>query len=255
MTADRIAAEVKQVRDTFGIHGAMFFDDEMNLSEKRMLQICDRLYQLGGITWRGFVVTAKWNRGLAEAAKRSGCYEIASGIESGSPQILQNIRKPATVEINSRFVKVSKAAGLRVKAFLIVGLPGESWSTVKETDRWLDGLRAEGCQPDDIDVSILQIYPGAPLYQNNQDVQFDPIKPELAYYKSSPDSYLELVQVRTAGMSKYDLVSARNFLEAKWKHRDWIRDYSDRHDLDEVYDKNQDVAQSIRYAAKRIMEA
>lgn len=252
MTPERIQAEVKQVRDDFGIHGAMFFDDEMNLSQDRMLHICERLKELGDIVWRGFVVTAKFNRELAEACKNSGCHEIASGIESGSPDILRNIRKPATVAINSRFVKTAKAAGLRVKAFLIVGLPGESWRTIRETDRWLDGLRREGYAPDDIDVSILQIYNGSPLYQAPQDVLFDPIKPELAYYKSSPDSYLELVQVRTSRMSKYDLVAGRNYLESKWKHHNWIKDYSDRHDLDEVYSKNAEVAESIRYAAKQI---
>lgn len=227
----------------------------MNLNQQRMLGICERLRRLEDIVWRGFVVTAKWNREIAEACKESGCYEIASGIESGSPTVLRNIRKPATVEINTRFVRVAKQAGLRVKAFLIVGLPGESWSTIKETDAWLDGLRREGCAPDDVDISILQIYPGAPLYQNQQDIQFDPIKPELAYYKSSPDSYLELVQVSTRGMSKYDLVAARNLLEWKWKRPDWIKDYSDRHDLDEVYSKNADVAESIRYAAKQIEAA
>jgi len=252
MHPDRIAAEVKQVRDEFGIYGNTFFDDEMNLDMKRMLRICEKLKQLEDIRWRGFVVTAKWNSDLAMACKESGCYEIASGIESGSPTILKNIKKPATVDINRRFVLTSKKAGLRVKAFLIVGLPGETWETVQETNRFLESLQKEGFPPDDIDVSILQIYPGAPLYQKPQDVEFQSFKDyEKMYYKSSPTNHTEMVQVKTHGMSKYDLISARNWLESKYKKKNWIADYTGRKDLDRVYE-TPEIAESIQYAEKMI---
>ena len=84
MTPQRIQDEVKYIRDRWGIHGFHFFDDEMNLSRDRMLGICDKLRALGDVVWRGFVVTAKFDETLASACKESGCYEIASGIESGS---------------------------------------------------------------------------------------------------------------------------------------------------------------------------
>jgi hypothetical protein len=58
----------------------------MNLDNKRMLGMCEKLEQLGDITWRGFMVTAKFDEELAGACKSSGCYEVASGIEAGSPQ-------------------------------------------------------------------------------------------------------------------------------------------------------------------------
>jgi anaerobic magnesium-protoporphyrin IX monomethyl ester cyclase len=76
--------------------------------------------------------TAKFDEELARACKRSGCYEIASGIESGSSNILRNIRKPATTGINRRFIITAKRAGIRVKAFMIIGLPGESWETIRD---------------------------------------------------------------------------------------------------------------------------
>jgi radical SAM superfamily enzyme YgiQ (UPF0313 family) len=114
---------------------------------------------------------------------------------------------------------VAKKAGLRVKAFMIVGLLGESWETVTETDRFLEELAREGCAPDDVDFSILQIYAGAPLYQNPQDILFHNISEhyDKSYYKSSPGVYEDLVQVRTAKMSKADilLLAARNMLEQK----------------------------------------
>ena len=246
MTPLRIQQEVRNIRDEYGIHGIMFFDDEMNLNRDRMIGICEKIKELGDILWRGFVVTAKFDQVLATDCKHSGCFEIASGIESGSPTILKNIRKPATIDINRRFIRTAKKAGLRVKAFLIVGLPGESWETIRETDSFFEGLKQEGYQPDDVDFSILQIYPGAPLYQKPQDVEFDTYTDfDKMYYKSAPSSYSGLIQVKTKQMSKEDLIAARNYLEEKWKPKGWTADHTSRKDLDRVYE-------TIQYAQKRL---
>jgi radical SAM superfamily enzyme YgiQ (UPF0313 family) len=253
MHPQRIQDEVRQVRDDFGIYGHMFFDDEMNLDKKRMLGICAKLRELGDITWRGFVVTAKFDAELAGACKSSGCYEIASGIESGSEEILRKIRKPATRAINRRFVITAKNAGLRVKLFLIVGLPGESWKTIQATDEFLSELSSIHAAPDDIDVSILQVYKGAPIYQNAGDVVFKKDWSEKSYYKAGPGTYEDagLVQVTTAQMSEYDLIAARNYLESRYKQKDWIKNYTDRKDYDDIYGRA-DIAESIAYAEKKL---
>jgi radical SAM superfamily enzyme YgiQ (UPF0313 family) len=230
------------------IFSILYFLDYEVLDKKRMLGICEKLGELGDITWRGFVVTAKFDEELVRSCKRSGCYETASGIESGSPTILRNIRKPATVAINRRFIITAKRAGLRVKAFMIVGLAGETWDIIRETDRFLEDLRREGCAPDDVDFSILQIYPGAPFYQNPQDIMFKDISEhyDKAYYKSTPGVYEDLVQIRTAAMSPADLLAARNYLEEKYKPSGWIKQHGDRQDLDTIF-------ASIDYAEKRIL--
>jgi radical SAM superfamily enzyme YgiQ (UPF0313 family) len=223
----------------------------MNLDKKRIIGICEKIAELEDIKWRGFVVTAKFDKDIAEACRRSGCYEIASGIESGSPTILKNIRKPATVDINRRFIRTAKQAGLRVKGFFIVGLPGESWTTIRETERFLESLKEEGNPLDDLDCSILQVYKGAPIYLNPLDIEFNRDWEEKAYYKSEPGVYENLVQVRTAAMTKYDLIAARNYLESKNKKYGWTKQYSDRKDLDDIYQR-EDVAESIKYAENRI---
>ena len=255
MTPIRIREEVWDIYARFGIEGIMFFDDEMNLDHKRMLGICTELEWLKrnvipNFTWRGFVVTAKFNEELALGCKRSGCYEIASGIESGSPTILRNIRKPATVELNRRFIITAKKAGLRVKAFLIVGLAGESWATIRETDRFLLSLKEDGYAPDDIDISILQVYPGSPFYKTPQDIEFSRDW-DKAWYKSAPGSYEGLVQIRTKEMGPKDLIAARNWLEDKYKPKGWIEDYTGRKDADKIYENDQ-VAESIKYAERMV---
>jgi anaerobic magnesium-protoporphyrin IX monomethyl ester cyclase len=249
MHPQRIQDELRHVRDTYGIKGAMIFDDEMNLDKKRLLGICEKIKELGDIVWRGFMVTAKFDSEIAQACKEANCYEVASGIESGSPTILKNIKKPATVELNRQFLITAKKAGLRTKAFMIIGLPGESWSTIKESYTFLNSLG--NYRPDDVDFSILQVYKGSNIYKTPYDVQFEDYDSDKMYYKSSPDSYTDLIQVRTKEMSKYDLVAARNFMESEFKKQNWIKDYSDRKDLDEVY-KRDHIEESISYARKKL---
>lgn len=251
MTPDRIAAEAHQIRDTFGFTAFHHFDDELNLSRDRLLGICQKYKEMGDVRWRGFLIAAKTDEEVFKAMKESGCYECAFGAESFSPTILRNIKKPASVDMNMRFIRLAKKSGLRVKMFTIVGLPGESWKTISETYRALLQLRAEGCAPDDIDVSICQVYHGSGIFQQKMadpksvDIEFDEYDYEKMYYKSSPSSMADLIQVRTSGMTKQDLIDARNLLEKEFKPTNWIEDNTGRKDLDRIYE-------SIRRAESKL---
>jgi radical SAM superfamily enzyme YgiQ (UPF0313 family) len=90
---------------------------------------------------------------------RAGFRWILVGFESGSPRILENIEKKATVEQNSRCMEIARRHGLKVKALMSIGHPGESKQTIRETKEWL--LKEK---PDDFDVTIITTYPGTPYY-------------------------------------------------------------------------------------------
>src|SRR5438309_5803383 len=146
MNAQRIYDEILHgMIEPYQLLGTMMFDDELNLNRHRMMDICEKFKAIKkdykDFCWRGFLVVAKTDEEMFKAMKESGCYECATGIESMSPKILLNIRKPATVEQNMRFIHLAKKAGLRVKVFMIMGLPGEDWSTVRETDEALSLLK------------------------------------------------------------------------------------------------------------------
>lgn len=65
--------------------------------------------------------------------KRSGCYRVYYGIESGSDYILKIIRKGETCEEVRKAVKMSKKAGLEVFGFFMLALPGETEKTMRQT--------------------------------------------------------------------------------------------------------------------------
>jgi radical SAM superfamily enzyme YgiQ (UPF0313 family) len=162
-SVENILAEVEGLHRAHGLTGFMFYDDELNVS-RSMIQLMDGLAAAGerlGVEWklRGFVKSELFTDAHAEAMYRAGFRWILTGFESGHPRILDNINKKATVEDNDRCVAIARRHGLKVKALMSMGHPGESEETVRATRDWL--LRN---RPDDFDVTVVTTYPGTPYY-------------------------------------------------------------------------------------------
>jgi radical SAM superfamily enzyme YgiQ (UPF0313 family) len=79
----------------------------------------------------------KWGDRMAKLLADTGCVEVAFGAETGSQKILDNIQKRTTVEQNYETVRLAKQAGLNIKAFILLGLPGEDLTTLRETERFV----------------------------------------------------------------------------------------------------------------------
>jgi radical SAM superfamily enzyme YgiQ (UPF0313 family) len=141
----------------------MLYDDELNVN-KQMIELMDMIAKAQfdlGTTWhlRGFIKSQLFTDEQALAMKRAGFRWILTGFESGSPRILENINKRATLEENTRCAEIAKRHGLKVKALMSIGHPGESRQTVQETLGWLLETK-----PEDFDTTIITCYPGTPYY-------------------------------------------------------------------------------------------
>lgn len=162
-SVESIVEELKMLHLKYGYTGFMFYDDELNLSKTLiplMNSISDLQDELGvDFRLRGFVKAQLFTEEQAHAMYRAGFRWILSGFESGSPRILENINKRSTRDENTRAVEFSKKAGLKVKALMSVGHPGESAQTIQDTEDWL--LQIE---PEDFDCTVITTYPGTPYY-------------------------------------------------------------------------------------------
>jgi radical SAM superfamily enzyme YgiQ (UPF0313 family) len=65
--------------------------------------------------------------------KRAGCYNVCVGVESANNTILSKINKKATIEEITEGIKILKNAGLEVLGHFVIGSPGETLETVKES--------------------------------------------------------------------------------------------------------------------------
>jgi anaerobic magnesium-protoporphyrin IX monomethyl ester cyclase len=162
---DAVLGEMRHLYQTYGVKGFMLYDDELNVNRgmiELMDGICDLQSELGAdFRLRGFIKAELFDEAQAKAMFRAGFRWILTGFESGSPRILRNINKKATREDNTRCVELARMHGLKTKALMSVGHPGESHQSLAQTLDWLLQTR-----PDDFDVTIITTYPGTPYYDD-----------------------------------------------------------------------------------------
>lgn len=162
-TSENVVAEMVHLYRIYGVTGFMMYDDELNVNPKmiELMNLIEKTQKNLGVEWRlrGFIKSQLFTDEQAAAMYRAGFRWILVGFESGSPRILQNINKQATREENSRCVQIAKRHGLKVKALMSIGHPGEGRDTIAETTAWL--LKAK---PDDFDATIITCYCGTPYY-------------------------------------------------------------------------------------------
>jgi radical SAM superfamily enzyme YgiQ (UPF0313 family) len=162
---DAVVAEIRELHARYGVKGFMLYDDELNVN-RSMVELMNALRDLQdelGVEFRlrGFIKAELFDEQQAAAMFRAGFRWILTGFESGSPRILQNINKKATRADNTRCVEIAHRHGLKVKALMSLGHPGESEATAADTRDWLLETR-----PDDFDVTIITTYPGTPYYDD-----------------------------------------------------------------------------------------
>jgi radical SAM superfamily enzyme YgiQ (UPF0313 family) len=135
-----------------------FFDDDtFNIQKARTIELCSKLKPLN-LTWSCTSrVTTDYE--TLKAQKEAGCRLLIVGYESGNAQILKNIKKGATVERARQFTKDCKKLGLVVHGDFILGLPGETKESIRETIDFAKELDVETIQ-----VSIAHAYPGTEMY-------------------------------------------------------------------------------------------
>ena len=98
--------------------------------------------------------------------KKAGCWMINYGIESGSQDILHKCNKgeQATLENARKAVLMTKKAGIKVWGYFIIGLPGETKQTIKETSRFARSLPL-----DMVNFAVGAPYPGTEFFKQAEE--------------------------------------------------------------------------------------
>jgi len=156
-TAD-IVNECRYALENFpGLKEIFFDDDTFNYRKARTLELCAELKKLN-FTWSCTSrVTTDYE--TLKAMKEAGCRLLIVGYESGDEQILRNIKKGATIDMARRFTENCHKLGLVIHGDFIVGLPGETRDTLRNTIDFAKRLDVETIQ-----VSIAHAYPGTEFY-------------------------------------------------------------------------------------------
>lgn len=137
-------------------------DDTFTTDQERVKRFCELLIASGLNKKLRWLCNARANlkAETMHMMKMAGCNLVVVGIESGSQQILNNIRKGIRLEQVRTFVKDARHTGLRVHACYMVGNRGETKESMNETLHLAMELNTDTAQ-----FYPLQPFPGTEAYQ------------------------------------------------------------------------------------------
>jgi radical SAM superfamily enzyme YgiQ (UPF0313 family) len=137
-----------------------FVDNTFNFPRAYALELCKRLAAESlGIRWRAILYPHRVPRELIAAMAEAGCVEVSLGFESGSKGVLRAMNKRFTPEQVRQISDLLAAHGIHRRGFLLLGGPGETKDSVKESLAFADSL---GLEMFKATVGI-RIYPQTPL--------------------------------------------------------------------------------------------
>lgn len=158
---ENVEKEVDLLVNHYGYKALLFIDDVFTLKPTRLKQMLNMIKKYN-VYWRCYARTTLKYEELVEM-RQAGCVEVGAGVESGSQFILDLVMKMTKTEQNKQFIHDCKRAGVLANTFVMIGLPGESSETVKETRQWM-----EEAVPERFGYNIYIPYPDSPIATNQE---------------------------------------------------------------------------------------
>lgn len=159
---ENIIQEWKEMID-MGIEEINIMDDNFSVNQERAIRVCNMIIDKElKIDWNatGGLRVDSISKELLTVMKKSGCYRVAFGAESGSQGILDKIGKNIKLEQIENAVKLSKEVGIEVTLFFIIGNLYENERTIQKTINF-----AKKLDPDYVQFTVATPYPGTRLYE------------------------------------------------------------------------------------------
>lgn len=154
-----VVDEMEWLISTYGAEGISFHDDALTLDKKRIFDICDEIISRKlKIAWGCQTRVDQVSKEVLAKMRRAGCNEVSFGVESGCQRILDAVKKKVSIEQSARAVRIAKEEGLFVAVSTIIGYPGETRESLKQTLDFIHTL-----EPDDVWLCLATPYPGTEL--------------------------------------------------------------------------------------------
>lgn len=159
-TPANIADEMEECIENFSIKTFFFYDDTFNIDRQRVVDFCRELKKRGiKAAWDIRARIDRMDPELLDELSSAGCERIHYGIESGSQEILDNMRKDINLDDARNVVKATKKAGIETLCYFMLGNPGEKAGHIKRTVDFACSLDADYAH-----ISVTIPFPGTPLY-------------------------------------------------------------------------------------------
>lgn len=199
--ADRVMRELWLLHG-LGIKNIHMYADLFTVNRDQVMELCRRIIAEGlKIRWTCNSRVDYVDEEMLRLMGQAGCWLISWGIESGNADILRQAAKGADPAKAARALGWAKAAGIKNWGYFIIGLPGETEASIRQT---IDLAKALP-----LDIALFHVaapYPGTPFF-------FEVVKN--GWFK--PGTRWEEVDMDKGTVLQYDNLSAEDLLY--WQRR------------------------------------
>jgi anaerobic magnesium-protoporphyrin IX monomethyl ester cyclase len=173
-TVKNILEELHLLTGRYGVKEIQFFDSNCAYRNGPLREVLQRIIAENiNITWSApnGIRLDSIDPELVLLMKKSGCFQVNVGIESGSPRILKEIKKNLSLELVRQNIALLRKAGIEVIGFFMIGFPSETYEEIRQTISLALTLPLNGAS-----FSIYCPLPGTEDYERlfqNQQVNVD----------------------------------------------------------------------------------
>jgi anaerobic magnesium-protoporphyrin IX monomethyl ester cyclase len=161
-SAEYLYEHLKYLRDRFHIRHINFYDDQFTFNRKRVETFTRLMIDKPlGMTFNCAARAEHIDLDLARMMREAGCWMISLGVETGDGDLLAQHRKNPDLSMLAEKIRLIHKTRIRVKALLMMGLPGETKSSVRKSMKYVFSLPI-----DDMNVTKFTPFPGTPLYED-----------------------------------------------------------------------------------------
>jgi radical SAM superfamily enzyme YgiQ (UPF0313 family) len=156
-----VVDELELLHKTYGISKFTFCDDAFTVDQPRTEALCDEILSRGlKIEWNCGTRVDMLTKDLLVKMKEAGCITVWFGVESGTQQVLDAMKKGITPELTIKVLGWVREVGMMPVPNVILGFPGETkesaWKTIKFVEKIV---------PDAVGFyNVATPFPGTPLY-------------------------------------------------------------------------------------------
>ena len=158
-SAEDIMEELWALKN-LGINNIHMYADLFTVSREQVMSLCELMIEEKiEIRWTCNSRVDYVDEELLQRMSEAGCWLISWGIESGNEQILRHVRKGAYPDKAQRALQWARDAGIKNWGYFIIGLPGETEETIRQTIDFAKKLP--------LDIALFHVaapYPGTPFF-------------------------------------------------------------------------------------------
>jgi len=158
-----VIQEMELCLSKYGVRFIGFLDDTFTFDKVWVHDICDKIIAAKlhrQIRWECLTRADKVDFELLKHMKQSGCTRVEFGMESGSPQILDSLKRGIAVKQIREAFAMAKKARLSTLGFVMLNAPGETKKTIAETQELILDV-----DPDFLQISFATPYPNTELFK------------------------------------------------------------------------------------------